>query len=495
MNEAVPSALDCSTNVVKTPQEQAKQYAELAFMRMSNNDIGNAESLLKAALDIDPMCFEAAFTLGALSGMSKYWLPALVSARAAAALRPDDPRVYLNLGLYLNQIQHFSEASSMFEKARQLIAGKDGSEASDTNWLVYQHNIGLLRYNQNRSDDAIRHLTEAVKLYKKCGKPAAAVKSDLSLAILKSGKLHEGLIANEIRWDGVIAKSAMWDCKLPLWDGQNLEGKTLLLHHEQGYGDTIQFMRYIPQLKADTKVAGVMLAVPTPFMRLVKGQCGVDEVVDMLHVGPIVSASLTADYHCPLLSMVRQIGVEFPSMTRKAAPYLRVAASPSDSIGATRRSPKLPAGSACKVGIVWAARPGLGAARSVPLEEMVRLAEVPGVKLYSLQFGEAREDIETFHLSPLVEDLVSNADDFADLAQQMTAMDLIVSVDTAAAHLAGALGRPTWLLQPVTQCWRWACRAKPWYGSMTEYFQMSDLKWSNPIGFMKADLRRVVNEG
>lgn len=455
---------------------KARWYIDAGRERLGAGDLGNASALMNAALDEDPASADAALNLGVACGQRSQWGAALAMAWRAIRSRPDDAAAWSNAGLYLMQLQRYPEADAALARAVAL----------DPLHPAGRHNRGLLRYHQNRAREAADDLRAAVGLYEAAGRPTVNVRSDLSLAVLKSGHLHEGLAMNEVRWEGMIAKLPAWECGAPRWRGEDLGGKTILVHSEQGFGDAVQFVRFIPELK--NRGARVIFAAPKPLVRLLDGQCGCDEVVDMLDVGSLVRSGRVADFHSPLLSMVKEIGAEFWDLPSKSEPYLRPASSPAG------RRARVVAGGGFRVGIVWAASPGYQRSRerSVPVEELALLASVPGTRLYSLQVGPYGDDLRRTGAIDVVVDLADQIEDFGDTVDLARRLDLVVSVDTGPMHAVAAAGVRTWLVQPASTCWRWAIGVEPWYGCATEFLQERPGSWREPIDAMIDDLERLV---
>ena len=318
---------------------------------------------------------------------------------------------------------------------------------------------------------AIKHIAKSLEL-----KPENLnCRHDLGLAYLKSGNMAEGLKYTEARWHGLLTKSAVWECGLPYWEGEDLNQSTILIHREQGHGDTIQFIRYVKEIKRRWPLCYVIFASASPLIRLLEGQCGIDEVIDVDKPGDIVRAAIKADYHCPLISVLRVIGATFGDT--EVEPYLRAEWTSPHSV---RRA-------SFKVGLVWAASPGYERSRqrSIPVGDLTDLATVPGVRLYSLQVGDFSKDLWSTGADHIITDAVSNVKDFLDTAHVMKSMDLIVSVDSGPVHLAGAIGCRTIMMNPITPCWRWCQGTAAWYGCVDYVDQTDPNNWDYPIEQVK----------
>jgi hypothetical protein len=267
----------------------------------------------------------------------------------------------------------------------------------------------------------------------------------------------------------------------PLWLGQAAPaGTRLLLHAEQGLGDTIQFCRYATL--AASRGLRVTLQVPRPLVRLLRTLDGVDQVIAEDEALPAF------DLHCPLLSLPLALGTTLATVPAAPA-YLR-----ADAALAEGWRDRLAAFPPIRVGLVWAGKPrhdvlsslvAIERRRSLAAERLAPLLVVPGVRFFSLQSGGPAAPA-AFSLT----DFMPEMTDFADTAALIANLDLVISVDTAAAHLAAALGKPVWLLDRFDSCWRWLTgrRDSPWYPSLRLYHQPAAGDWDSVLAEVVADL-------
>ena len=278
-----------------------------------------------------------------------------------------------------------------------------------------------------------------------------------SLALLLTGEFDEGW--QEYEWRFAVAR---YDRKFdqPLWSGEPLAGASILIHAEQGFGDTLQFVRYIPAVAE--RGGRVVLEVPESLVRLARTVAGASEVVAAGDPLP------GFDCHCPLLSLPRVFKTNLATIPN-AVPYLRVPAEAS--AGWAERIPTTPGP---RVGIVWAGTT-VGA---IDLRLLQPLWEVDGVSWFSLQVGERSGDISSLD-GVKIADLSPWLADFAETAAAVCRLDLVISVDTSVAHLAGALGRPTWLLLRYPPEWRWLLEREdsPWYPTARLFRQRKEGDW------------------
>ena len=297
----------------------------------------------------------------------------------------------------------------------------------------------------------------------------AGLHNTLALALLGLGDYQNGW--REYEWRRHVGGSP----QLPgeEWQGEELAGGALLIHAEQGMGDSLMLARYLPLAAA--RAGRVILACQTPLIPLLRRQ-GVTVV-------PIGRALPRFDRWVAMGSLPHRFGTRLDNIPSPAG-YL--AADPARVAGWARLLP-----GRRRVGLVWAGNPGLAgdAQRSVAFELLAPLLAVPGVHRFSLQVGERAADITG--QSDII-DLVPHLTDFAETAAVVANLDLVIAVDTAVAHLAAALGRPTWIMLPRVADWRWLTRRtdSPWYASVRLFRQSRPDDWAPVVGRVAAALRR-----
>jgi hypothetical protein len=265
-------------------------------------------------------------------------------------------------------------------------------------------------------------------------------------------------------------------------------GKTILIHHEQGFGDTLQFLRYAPLLSAAG--ARVALWMPEELARLLRAQQGLGE----LYIGTVTLPRF--DYHCPMLSLPRAFGTTLATIPA-GAPYLQ-----ADPALAWSWAGRLPPPGRCRVGLVWAGEPkpgdpgaaALERKRSIGLQTLAPILGLPGADFVSLQRGPAQHQAEAFIRAGLISDPMWGVTDFADTAAIIANLDVVVSIDTSVAHLAGAMGKPVLLVDRYDNCWRWlAGRAdSPWYPTMRIFRQHMPGDWDSVAGWAAASLNDFI---
>jgi tetratricopeptide (TPR) repeat protein len=386
---------------------------------------------------------------------------------AALAARPDFATAWRNLGTALQTLGRHEAAISAYRDAIRLDPGDADAHSA----------LGAALTEAGRPGEAEDSFATALAL----SPDNADAHFNRGLALLKAGRLSEGWAEHEWRCRGILPPHGIGR---PQWRGEPAAGQTVLLHAEQGFGDTLQFIRYLPLVAA--RGLRVVLDVPQPLRRLAKSLPGIQTMLDTGTPRPEI------DLHCPLMSLPFAFETELASIPA-AMPYL---APPADCAKLWRD--RVPSADGLKVGLVWAGNPRPGEARShaadqrrsVDLATLAPLAQVAGVRWFSLQKDRRDPNAEAFALT----DLMPLVADFADTAALIHALDLVIAVDTAVAHLAGALGKPVWMLSRFDGCWRWLQGRDdtPWYPTMRLYRQEAPGDWGGAVARLAADLAAAV---
>jgi Flp pilus assembly protein TadD len=301
---------------------------------------------------------------------------------------------------------------------------------------------------------------------------------NLALNLLLCGEFRAGWKEYEWRWqwDGFLSPRRHFS--QPTWDGSDLQGKTILLHFEQGFGDTIQFVRYAPLVAA--RGGKVLIASQPELTRLLRFTEALGAVVAVNDPVP------EFDCHCPLGTLPLLFRTELDSIPNKI-PYLTVDESLTQTWGQIVKTFH----GTTKVGLVWAGNPNVqdDHTRSMNLEDLQPLADLADATFFSLQKGAGAEQVSDSSFGSKLVDLGPQLKDFADTAAVIMSLDLTITTDTAVAHLAGALGRPVWLMLKSVPDWRWLLDRldSPWYPTMRLFRQKT-------IGDWKGVVQQVRNE-
>lgn len=446
----------------------SKEYYE-------RGNIGAAEQCLVSALRLDPNHHAALTSLACIVQDRRQFDASLALAQRAVNLEPQNPAYLGNLGNALFRADRYDAAARCHMQAIRIATERReaGEEVNQFGVAGLWHNLGLARMAASQPEQAVQCFRTALAL----APQESRIRRDLGIGLLGCGEFGEGLIAHEARWDE-LAKSPIWDSGIPRWNGEDLAGKTIIVHHEQGFGDTIQFCRFLPQLRYSG--AHVIAAVPQPLLRLIAISGLADEVAEVNGPPP------PADYHSPMLSVPAHLGLTLETIP--SAPYLR---APESGLGIPIHKP---AGCELMVGLCWAGSSGYvpDLRRSMPFANLVPLLDMPSLAFVSLQKGDRVADIAAHGVRSLVGDLSGLLGDFADTAAALMQVDLVVSVDTAVLHLAAALGRPTIAMLSNWRCWRWLTGRddSPWYPSMRLVTQETPGDWSGVM----ANVRQTILE-
>jgi tetratricopeptide (TPR) repeat protein len=313
---------------------------------------------------------------------------------------------------------------------------------------------------------------------------ALALKPDLAeahwnkaLLLLELGDFARGLPEYEWRWRRESELKPR-DFTQPAWRGEELGGRTILLHSEQGFGDSIQLLRYVPMVAA--KGGRVVLEIPDSLMPLVGRR---DGVVAMVKPGAPLPPF---DLHCPLMSLPLAFGTTLATVPAQV-PYLQV---PVERAADWRD--RLPGTGRPRVGLVWSGKPTHknDHNRSIALHRLAPLLSLSGIDFVSLQREYREADMAALAASRNLRRLDAALADFADTAAVVEAVDLVITVDTAVAHLAGALGKPVWILVSSIQDWRWLLQREdsPWYPTARLFRQPEIGDWDSVIGRLAREL-------
>ena len=426
-----------------------------ANLSLQNGCLQEAWGLYERALALSPGCAMAYNNLGIILMEWGQYEQAVSACRQAVAFEPKRADYVLNLACAYQHAGELELALSCCSKAVDLDPQRPES---------YYNWASVLR-ELNHIEEAIDKIQQALVL-----KPDfREARWTLSHLYLLNEQYHLGWKTDE--W---------WQCELqPLrfaggqlperWTGQALQGQRVLILWEQGFGDNLQFLRFLQEVKQ--RGATVVLEAPPEMTRLVQRCHGIDEVVPL---EPGHAAIRDCQFYVPMLALAEVFGIQVQNIPF-AGPY--VWADPQESqVWLKRRLDHRP-----HIGVVWSGEPthGNNVSRSCPMEMLTELWEVAEIQWVSLQKGRAGDGL----LPEWVWDWASECHDFADTAAAMSALDMVISVDTASLHLAGAMGKPAWGLISYAPDWRWHLRRSdsPWYPHMRLLRQKSRGDWGRVL--------------
>ena len=464
-----PAPADAPAPAIQPPDptvpENAKQAFLAAAQRHQAGDNDGAMKLYVRALDLYPQFADAYNNIGVILRAQEKLPAAAACFRRALSIREANSAVLSNLGNVLWQMLRFEEAAAAFRRSLEL----------DPTRPETLHNLGLLLHSMGDYPGAVECFDKS--LASKDGN--VDVLWDRSLTRLVMGDFDRGWPEYEIRWR--LKHNPPRRFPFPLWEGQENRTISLLVHHEQGLGDSIHFCRYLPM--AAPRVGRLVFECQAELARLMTGIPGVAEVI------PSGRQTPACDYHVPLLNLPRFFRTNFDNIPAEI-PYLQ---APQ---GVAAPTVHRPTGTKLAIGIVWAGKPSHNndKNRSTSLDKFLCLADLPGVALYSLQKGLRTADIQTLGAQALVTDIGSKLTDFAETAALLPQLDLIVAVDTAVVHLAGALGIPTFVLIPYTPDWRWL-RGRddtPWYPTLRLFRQPKPREWDSVFDRVRSAVQALL---
>ncbi|MBD2103005.1 tetratricopeptide repeat protein [Leptolyngbya sp. FACHB-261] len=446
----------------------SQRYYNLGLALQNQQKLDEAIDLYERALQLDPNSAETYNNLGMILQKRGQLDEAIHLYQKGLQIEPIFTGLYNNLGIALQEQGKLDEAMAYYEKVLQF-------DSNDTKTYL---NIGRLRKDQKRIEEAISSYQSALRADYEC----AEAHSYLGMMQLLIGNFDQGWSEYEWRWKDPQFSTPVPRFEQPLWDGSSLEGKKILLLAEQGLGDAIQFIRYAPMVK--NYGGTVVLECHPPLGRLMRSSNGVDEVY--IHYEPLPKF----DVYVPLLSLPRIFGTQLDSVPN-TVPYLQPPNQPNFEVNVLDD-----ASSNLKVGLVWASSPIPDPKRSCALAEFETLLQSPGTSFFSLQKGPEVEQIKPFQEQNLIVDLGSDFQDLADTAFAISHLDLVISVDTSVAHLAGAMGKPTWILLPFVPDWRWLLEGNtsPWYPTVQLFRQAQPNDWQNTLRQVSVALAHFVAE-
>jgi Flp pilus assembly protein TadD len=429
-------AITVYQRVIELKPESADSYNNLGVLFKETNRLAEAEAAYRKAIELKPDFEKAHSNLGVLFKETGRIAEAKVAYRYAIELKPDYPEAHNNIGVLHKDDLLFAEAEAAYRRALSL----------KPDYANAQWNLGLLLLTVGRYGEAWPYY---------------------------ESRYHPN------RTEGV---SHLPKLAFPQWKGESLQGKSLLIWPEQGLGDFIQFARFLPRIK-ELGASRITLLCHPPLKPLLETVSAVDHViVDFADAG-------THDFWVLPLSLPLHLDITLETLPARL-PYVRALPERLE-----RWHRRLPA-KGLKVGLVWKGNPQHlnDANRSLPsLKVLAPLWSVPGINYISLQKGAGEEEVQQHAADLPIIDLGSAIEDLADTAAIVAQLDLVICVDTVVAHVAGALGKPCWLLVPAVETdWRWFVEGtdSPWYpGVMRIFRQSSPHDWSETVKELVAHMK------
>ena len=424
---------------IKANPGGAAHWNDLGNVYCAMSSIKEAEHAYQSALVCDPGCAEAFNNLGVMAADCEHFEEARAYYERALVLRPTYADALYNLGIALTALGKYQKALRRYEQAM-----------------------------------AVRPEHQSTRF-------------NIAITRLLLGDMAGGWKEWEARWHSPQLASSVRNFAQPQWEGEPLAGRRILLYAEQGMGDTLQFLRYLPMVTA--RGAAIILEVQQPLVRLLARQCdSISGSSEVLARGDNLPAF---DLHCPLLSLPAVFRTTLATIPHPGG-YL--SAPVGDHL--QDESHRF-----LKVGLVWAGNPThkKDRERSMPLASLLPLFDTPRVQWFSLQKGLAAGQMASLAVDAQIvdipiKDLAEGFSDYADTAAAVASLDLVITVDTSVAHLAGALGKPVWILLGEQPDWRWMLKRKdsPWYASAKLFRQPSMGDWQVVVSAVKRELQVLL---
>jgi tetratricopeptide (TPR) repeat protein len=419
------------------------------------------------ALALDPSRYDIHNGLGlALTQLERYEA-ALNVLQQGLVIRPDSAKLYASLGYVLDCKGDLASAAEAYRRAIKLDAT-----------LVSLHcQLALVYFGLGQLAEAVESFERARTL----DATSADATFYLSTIHLLEGRFDIGWSEYESRWQTAAGRRTRRTFSQPLWKGEPLNGERILIYAEQGLGDTLHFARYVPLVAA--RGGQVILEVQPRLARLLSPTEGARQVVGTGEALPGFT------WQCPLLSLPLAFATELSTIPARI-PYVHAQPAHVEKWRQRLQADGL------RIGISFAGSPnqGLDRWRSIPLTQLTPLLDVEGATFYSLQMGAPAAQIE--QLGPLARlvDLQHQQEDFSDTAAIIANLDLVISVDTSVAHLAGAMGKPVWVLLHNAPDWRWMLQRddSPWYPTARLFRQSSHGSWADVVANVARELRQLL---
>ncbi|MDR4504150.1 MAG: tetratricopeptide repeat protein [Candidatus Scalindua sp.] len=511
-------------NLLDIEPGQTAALILLSTLSLQKGDLERASELVKEAIMLKPEDAETYNILGVILQKQGKFEEAAASYGNAMKLKSDHAEIYNNLGAVLIEMGRSDEAIANYKYA--IVLKPDYADAHynlanalkrecrldeavrhyrkaitfNPDYIEAHNNLGVTLKDQGRYDESLCALSRAISL----SPDNAEAHNNCGIVLQEQGRLNEALLA----FDKAIASKtdygeaqfnrsmllllkgrfteawpeyekrlctkeyALKTLQQPEWKGSPLNGESILVHAEQGFGDTIQFARYLPLVQS--KGGRVIFECWPQLLKLLENGNGIDEIVEMSTSG---YPAQEFDFHIPLMSLPGIFDTKLETIP-SPVPYIVADLRLADEWQ------KLLAGNDCfRIGIVWSGNPEnrtICLKKSCTLRAFADLSEIPGLKFYSLQKGPASVEVLSPPEGMDIINLEDKLDDFSDTAAVIANLDLVISVDTAVAHLAGALGKPVWILLPFVPDWRWLMNREdsPWYPSMRLFRQTHPGDWA-----------------
>src|SRR3989344_5660734 len=444
------------------------QALNLAVKKHNDGDLNGAEFLYRRILEEYPNNADSWHLLGLAAYQTGRYEEAIKNIKKAISVNTNQALFYSNLGMAYDAVGREDDAAENFRRALDI-------DPYFVKAAIAHYNLGVYYMDKGNVKEALEHYDKAIGL----DKDFYEARWNRGLVLLRLGRFEEGWKEYEYRFkkekpsDSRVFKGLKWD-------GSLLEGKRILVISEQGFGDNINFIRYAPLIK--NKDSYVILECKKELMRLFKDFPGIDEFIEKKKDTVL---NVDFDFYIHLMSLPEIFGTNLSNIPSKS-PYLFA------DVKLVEKFKSLFNKDCFNIGIVWAGNSDQAndKNRSIRFEKFKGLKEISGIKLYSLQKGEAVQELNDSEIVNLADEI----NDFADTAAIIENLDLVISVDTSVAHLAGAMGKSVWTLLSTVSDWRWLLdrRDSPWYSSMRLFRQKRLGEWDFVFDEVRRELGKII---
>ena len=442
------------------------QLLNLAAKKHNEGELDSAEILYKEILEKEPDNFNALNLLGAIDYQLGRYEEAVKKITKAIRINSGSAICHYNLAMSYDALNNEEKAVKNFKKVLEI-----NPLYKNTHFVYY--NLGIYFKNKGEFGKALEYYDKAIEF----DKDFYDARWNRSLVLLLLGEFEIGWEDYDCRFK----KKSPTDSRIfnkPQWDGSLLKNKKILVILEQGFGDNIQFIRYLPFIKE--KKGYIILECKKELKTLFENNFKIDEIIEKQD-----NSSQNFDFYIHLMSIPKIFKTNLNNVPNKV-PYLKADINLVEKFKLKLNTDKF------KIGIVWAgnSKHSNDKNRSINFKEFKFLKEFPEVEIYSLQKEKNPEKLDDFKLI----DFSENIRDFSDTAAIIENLDLIISVDTSVAHLAGAMNKPVWILLPFIPDWRWFFKRDdcPWYPSMRLFRQKKSGNWKDVFEEVKEELKNIL---
>ncbi len=451
----------CYRRVIEINPGYVHGHCNLGNVLAEQGRLDEAAACFRRALEIDPECAEGHDGLGGVFDREGKPDEAIACFRRGLEFHPDDESAYNNLGIIHMEQGRPDEAIAWYRRALEV--KPDYPEAFN--------NLGNALKEQRNLDEAMACYDRALAI----DPDYAEARFNRSLALLRAGRFEDGWVEHEWRWKRDNGAASRRDFTQPLWDGSRLDGRTILLHAEQGLGDTIHFIRYARSVAG--RGGHTVVECHPMVARLLRDVAGIDELVKRGRELP------PFDVHAPLLSLPMIFGTTLDTIPGDVG-YVR----PEKELVA-QWGRRLSGLAGRTVGLCWQGNPDFKGDRwrSIPLGHFAALIDDPSSTFVNLHKGAGEPQIQECGLADRIVDYSPDVESLSDTAAIIENLDLVITSDTSVAHLAGAMGRPVWTLLQFNPDWRWMLDRDdtPWYPTMRLFRQETRGDWDGVMARVK----------